>query len=157
MDPAKRFLEYATAFEQTYADDDWSRLEPYFSEDAVYSSTGEAPLGGRWQGRRQVLEHLRQIGGKLDEANTVRALFQVREQLLAYSHVVGEPLGEPTRGEDFFELAWRATYCKAGCPDLVFEGTERATFEGERIRLLEDVNEEGADRRIQEYMARHLS
>ena len=66
MDPAKRFLEYATAFEQTYADDDWSRLEPYFSEDAVYSSTGEAPLGGRWQGRRQVLEHLRQSLDALD-------------------------------------------------------------------------------------------
>lgn len=30
------FIEYATAFEFTYADDDWSRLEPFFHEDAVY-------------------------------------------------------------------------------------------------------------------------
>jgi hypothetical protein len=38
----------------------------------------------------------------------------------------------------------------------VFEGIERATFEGDRIRLLEDLIEDGADRRIQEYLARYF-
>ncbi len=52
MEPAKQFLEYATAFEQTFADDDWARLKPYFAADAVYAVTGEAPLGGRWEGRK---------------------------------------------------------------------------------------------------------
>jgi hypothetical protein len=44
MGPAKRFLEYAAAFEQTFVDDDWTQLEPYFTADAIYVVTGEAPL-----------------------------------------------------------------------------------------------------------------
>ncbi len=40
--------------------------------------------------RELLLQHLRLIREKLDEASSVRALFQVREQLLAYSHVVGD-------------------------------------------------------------------
>jgi hypothetical protein len=37
-----RYREYAQAFEDAYADDDWSRLEAYFTEDAVYDG-GEGP------------------------------------------------------------------------------------------------------------------
>ena len=33
----KVFMDYAAAFEQTYVDDDWSRLAQYFSEDAPCS------------------------------------------------------------------------------------------------------------------------
>jgi hypothetical protein len=141
MGPAERFLEYASAFEQTYVDDDWTRLEPYFTEDAIYAVTGEAPLGGRWKGRKQLLEHLRESVDELDRRFDER-------------HV--EPLGEPTVGENSFEIGWRGTYKKAGCPDLVFGGRERATFEGDRIRLLEDLMEEGADRTIQAYVAQHF-
>ena len=36
MTIVERFLAYATDFEKTLADDDWSRLRQYFSEDAVY-------------------------------------------------------------------------------------------------------------------------
>jgi hypothetical protein len=141
MEPAKQFLEYATAFEQTFADDDWARLKPYFAADAVYAVTGEAPLGGRWEGRKQVLEHLRESVNELDRRFDERRV---------------EPVGTPTIGENSFEMSWRGTYRKAGCPDLVFEGAERATFEGGRILLLEDTIEDGADRRIQDYMARYF-
>ena len=53
-------------------------------------------------------------------------------------------------------MRWRGIYRKDGCPDLVFGVTERATFEGDRIVLLEDSMEDGADRRIQDYLARHF-
>ena len=141
MEPAKRFLEYATAFEQTFIDDDWARLEPYFTEGAIYTVTGGPPLGGRWEGRAQVLEHLRDSLNELDRRFDERRV---------------EVLGEPTIGDTSFEMAWRATYEKAGCPELVIDGTERASFEGDRIFLLEDAMEEGADRRMQEYMARYF-
>lgn len=36
----QRFVEYAQAFEKTYVDDDWTRLEPYFAPDAVYRVVG---------------------------------------------------------------------------------------------------------------------
>ena len=142
MEPAKRFIAYAAAFEQTFIDDDWTRLEPYFAEDAVYVVTGEAPLGGRWEGRERILEHLRDSVNRLDRKFGARRI---------------EPVGSPKIGEDSFEMGWRSTYSKLGCPDLVFGGSERATFEGDRILLLEDVIEEGADRRIRAYLARYFS
>ncbi len=141
MEPAKRFLEYATSFEQTFSDDDWARLEPYFAEGIIYSVTGGPPLGGRWQGKRQVLEHLRDSLNELDRRFDERRV---------------EVVGAPTIGDTSFEMVWRATYEKAGCPELVIDGTERASFEGDLILLLEDMLEAGTDRRIQEYMARYL-
>ncbi len=50
----------------------------------------DAEYAEREDSRELLLEHLRQIRGKLDEANSVRALTQVREQLLAFSQVVGD-------------------------------------------------------------------
>ena len=130
MEPAKRFAEYAAAFEETFADDDWGRLEPYFTEDAIYAVTGGPPFGGRWEGRKQLLQQLCKSVNEVDRTFDERFL---------------ELLGTPTIGENTFEVSWRGTYTKAGCPDLVFEGTERATFEGDRIRLLEDVIEDNVD------------
>ncbi len=130
MEPAKRFTEYAAAFEETFADDDWSRLEPYFTEDAIYAVTGGPPFGGRWEGRKQLLQHL------CESLNGVDRTFDER---------VLELLGTPTIGENSVKVQWRVTYTKAGQPDVVAEGTERATFEGDRIRLLEDVIEDNVD------------
>ena len=36
MDPLQRFGEYAADFEKTFEDDDWSRLNAYFDENASY-------------------------------------------------------------------------------------------------------------------------
>ncbi len=36
MDVLQQFGLYAAEFELTYKDDDWSRLYPYFTDDAVY-------------------------------------------------------------------------------------------------------------------------
>ena len=141
MDAARRFLEYAAAFEQTFQDDDWTRLEPYFAEDAVYAVTGEPPLGGRRIIKKKILSHLREVLDQLDRRFDARRV---------------EPVGQPAVGDASFEFGWRASYQKAGCPDLSFEGTERVEFEGDRILLLEDRMEDGSDRRIQEYIARYL-
>ena len=37
-----RYQAYADAFEESYVDDDWSRMEQYFTEDAVYEGDPEA-------------------------------------------------------------------------------------------------------------------
>lgn len=49
-----RFVAYATAFEEAYAGDDWSKLTPYFTEDAVYHFLAAPPLGGKFEGRTAV-------------------------------------------------------------------------------------------------------
>ena len=44
-----RFKAYADAFEESFEDDDWSRIEPFFTEDAVYiepfSGSTDAAVG----------------------------------------------------------------------------------------------------------------
>jgi len=141
MDAARRFLEYAGAFEQSLADDDWSRLEPFFALDAVYSATGGPPLGGRWEGRERVLAQLRESVNQLDRRFDARRV---------------ELLGAPVADAGSFEMTWRATYEKAGCPDLIIGGIERAMFEDGLIRELEDEMEDGVDQRIQDFMARYF-
>ena len=45
MGIADRYRAYAEAFEESLVDDDWSRIEPFFTEDAVYQ--GEPDARGR--------------------------------------------------------------------------------------------------------------
>ena len=40
MTNLSRFMAYAAAFEQTFADDNWQRLEPFFTPDATYRVSG---------------------------------------------------------------------------------------------------------------------
>ena len=55
---------------------------PSLYEDAEYPDKNDA--------RRLLLDHLGHIRDRLDEADSVRDMFGVREQLLAYSQVVGD-------------------------------------------------------------------
>ena len=55
MGIVERFTEYAQVFEEAYDSDDWSVLEPYFTEDAVYDFIAGPPLGGRHESRATIL------------------------------------------------------------------------------------------------------
>ena len=54
----KVFMDYAAAFEQTFIDDDWSRLAPFFSEDATYEVRG-GPMACNISGRDAIFAGLR--------------------------------------------------------------------------------------------------
>ena len=140
MEHARHFIQYAADFEKTYEDDDWSRLECYFTDDAVYAVTGEAPLGGEWSGREALLQHLHDIVDDLDRR------FETR---------VVEMVGAPEVGENTIAFDWKGTYKNEGEPDLVFGGREEATYSEGRIVRLVDTMEEGADLRIQAWLEAH--
>jgi len=123
MDALTRFQEYAAAFEEVFRSDDWSALEPYFTEDAVYEILGGPPFGGRHQGRDAVFTHLK---GSLDGFDR---RFASREL---------ELLEGPALREGSVWLRWRASYKSPGLPELVIDGEETVSFEGDRIRRLED-------------------
>jgi len=52
------FMAYAAAFEQTFADDNWQRLEPFFAEDATYEVSG-IPGGGVMHGRDAIFRGIK--------------------------------------------------------------------------------------------------
>lgn len=124
MSKIPRFALYAAAFEKAYASNDWSLIEPYFTEGAVYEVKDvPAPLGGAQEGREAILAYFPRVLDAFDRR------FATREVKL---------LEGPREGGDCVWIRGAAIYTAAGVPDLYFELEEQAWFDGDRIRRLED-------------------
>lgn len=136
MSITDRYQAYADAFEESYEDDDWTRIEPFFTEDAVYEGDPEDA-----RGRAAVLAKLKGGVDAFDRRMDSRTPdFQA-----------------PTAEGDTVSVNWKVTYTKADCPDLVISGQEIAVFEGDRIALLRDVFDPAALESMGEWMATHGS
>jgi len=133
MDYIQRFLDYAAAFEQTFVDDDWTRLEQYFTADAVYLP-GD---GSKADGRGAVLDTLRASVNGLDRRFASRT----------------PSFDPPTADGNVVTLRWRVLFTAPGVPDLEVRGREYATFDGDAIARLEDVFDDAAG--IGRYLAQH--
>jgi hypothetical protein len=135
MSIAERYLAYADAFEETYEDDDWSRIEPFFTEDAVYESgPGEDAVG-----RDAVLAKLKSGVDGLDRKMDART----------------PHFESPAVEGDTLRMDWTVTYSKAGLPDLVLSGVEIAVFEGDRIARLRDEIDPETAKAMGEWIAEH--
>ena len=140
MNIVERFLEYAQAFEDAYDSDDWSLLEPYFTEDAVYDFVAGPPLGGRHEGRATVLRDFQAAVNGFDRRFSSRRV---------------EFLEGPMEKNGEVWMRWAATFTPDGAPDCRVEGEERAVFEGDRISLLEDKASDEECQRLGAYMQAH--
>jgi hypothetical protein len=130
-----RYLAYADAFEESFVDDDWSRIEPFFTESAVYEGEPDA------QGRAAVIAKLKGGVDAFDRRMDSRRI----------------EFEKPTTDGDTLVVRWKGTYTKKGRPDLVISGTETAIFEGDRIARLRDTFDAGAQKAMGEWMAAHGS
>ena len=134
MSIIERYRAYADAFEESYEDDDWSRIEQYFSEDAVYEGEPEDAVG-----RAAVLAKLKGGVDGFDRRMDSRTPdFQT-----------------PTVDGDTLTMKWRVSYTKADLPDLVISGVETAVFRGDRIARLTDTLDPEAQKGMGEWMAKH--
>jgi len=134
MGIAERYQAYADAFELTYADDDWSRIEPYFTDDAVYEGGGE------------------------DAAGRAAVIAKLRDGVNAFDRKMDSRTPEfqtPAVDGDTLTMRWAVTYAKAGVPDLVISGLETAVFRGDRIARLRDDLDPEAARAMGAWMAAH--
>jgi len=133
-----RFNEYAATFEDVFKSGDWSRLEPYFTEAAVYEILGGEPFAGRYEGRQAVIEYLKRSVEGFDQRFEDRELTTLKAE---------------ERGDSVW-IQWRITY-RVGGAELSIEGEETATFEGNRIVRLEDRFSPEASALTQEFFAQH--
>jgi hypothetical protein len=140
MQPVQRFGEYAATFEKVFTTDDWSLLEPFFTEDAVYDVKPDGPLGGRHEGREAVFAALKQSLDSFDRRFDAREL---------------ELLEGPELRDGAVWMRWRVTYRLDGAPELALEGEETAHFDDGRIRLLADRFDDGVTERTQAWLAEH--
>ena len=140
MGQSERYVAYATAFEEAYASDDWSKLEPFFTEDAVYEFIAPAPFGGKYEGRAAVLAQFKNSVNGLDRRFDSRKV---------------EVLEGPVEKNGSVWIRWAAIYTLTGAPDCRMEGEERAVFTHDRISRLEDSLTASEAGRIGAYFAQH--
>jgi hypothetical protein len=128
-----RYQAYADAFELSFEDDDWSRIESFFTEDAVYEGDPDA------RGRDAVLAKLRGGVDAFDRNMDSRT----------------PDFQPPTLEGDTVTVNWSMTYTKAGAPDLLISGVETAVFEGDRISLLRDTFDPDSQKTLEQWMTQH--
>ena len=135
-----RFVAYAGAFEEAYASDDWLKLEPFFTEDAAYHFIAAPPFGGKFEGRTAVFAQFKNSVNGFDRRFDTRKV---------------DVLEGPIEKDGGVWLRWRASYTRAGIPDLVMEGEERAVFVGDRMKLLEDRASDAEAQKVGAYFGQH--
>ena len=135
MSDLELFQAYADAFEETYTDDNWQRLEGCFSQNAIYAP-GD---GTEAVGRAQVIARLRDGVNDLDRRFDSRSLSAT----------------PPSSEGDTISLSWKLTFSKVGAPDLTATGVEHATYANGVISHLEDVFDEGVVDGLGKWMAEH--
>ncbi len=140
MSATSRFLEYAQAFERAFRTDEWSVVEPFFADGAVYETVAGPPFGALHQGRAAVLEAFKESLDGFDRR------FDARE----VQFVEG-----PEERDGVVWMSWRVTYRVEGAPALVLEGEERAWFDGDRISRLEDRIAPAATERVLAFLESH--
>jgi hypothetical protein len=137
MDSLSRFLEYAGAFEQTYEDDDWTRITPYFASDAVYSVESKA-FGCVIVGAEAIAAGIRKSVNGFDRR------FDEREI---------EVLGSPEVAVDEVRLAWNVHYRKEGVEPYVLRGRTTVRFRDGLIVAMTDHYDATADAAFAEWQS----
>lgn len=123
MDILQRFLAYAADFERTLADDDWTRLEDYFADDAVYEVRGIPALAARMDGKAAI------FNGMQKSLNGFDRVFSSRD-------ITPEP---PQIDGDTLRLRWTVTYHRDGTPPFVLRGDSEVHYRDGRIVHLIDT------------------
>lgn len=139
MSAARRFLAYAAAFEETYADDDWERIKPFFASDVVYVVESEV-FGARLVGPDAVAAGIQKSLDGFDRRFTERKL---------------EASGPPTAEGDRFEIGWCARYSREGVETLVVNGSSSVRVRDGKIYEMVDRYDAEADRALREWQARN--
>lgn len=109
----ERFAAYAAAFETAYATDDWTVLEPHFTEDAVNELNG-----ARVEGRPAVVAAFRDAVAMFDRRFDSRTM-QIVEG--------------PTIEDGVVHIKTHGVYRRNGVAPLELLGEEWFHFDGDRI------------------------
>jgi hypothetical protein len=121
MDILQRFMAYAGDFEKTLADDDWTRVKPYFADDAVYEV--KASFGCRLTGPNAICAGIKKSLNGFDRKFDRRDI---------------EVLGQPEVDGDEMRVSWRVVYHKSGLAPYTLEGRSLARYRDGKIVYLSD-------------------
>lgn len=135
--PTQILGTYAAAFEETYKDDDWKRLERFFADDAVYSVVNLGAASCSIRGRDAILAGFRNSVDGFDRRFDSRTI---------------ELVAGPVENGTNVRVEWNATYTSAGRPDAVISAFTVARVAGGRIVELFDVYDAGVEEGFAEWL-----
>ncbi len=126
------FMNCAAAFEETYVDDDWSRLKPFFTENATYEVRG-GPLTCAIEGREAILIGLKKSVDGLDRRCDERVL-----EVKGGPHMRAVPAGQQV------SLDWVASYRRGDSPVIGLPGRSVFTVADGYITAMRDEYDDAA-------------
>jgi hypothetical protein len=135
----EKFTAYAKDFEQTFIDDDWTRLNGYFADDAVYEVRGVG-FGCDLLGRSNIFRGIKRSLDNFDRRFDSRKI---------------EVTSVPEVSEDTFSASWTVTYTKAGAPPFLLRGHTVVTYAGGRIIEMIDSYTEEMGREAAAWISQH--
>ena len=136
----EQLAAYAMAFEQTFADDDWSRLQPHFAPNAEREVLGGGMLAYHSVGRDALITDLHRNVADMDRRFDLR---------------IPEVLAGPDEREGVLWMNWRLTLWRAGIPDLVVEGSHGTWHRDGRITRIEERVSDEVGARVEAFLAEH--
>ena len=137
MNPVQPFMKYAAAFEETFADDDWTRLGPYFTPDATYTIESDR-YAAQLEGPDAIFAGMKRSLDGLDRRYSGREI-----AVTDGPHVEGDTL----------RADWSVTYTREGWTPYVLRGRTTATLaEDGRIAALVDAFDAETTREIDAWM-----
>lgn len=139
-DLVARFLAYAQAFEQTYQDDDWHRLEPFVAPDVVYRVLGSPGFDCVVEGRGAVFAAIRRFLDGFDRRCVRR---------------VSPGATPPVVEGDRLHVFGSATYRRGDSDELLLEIELVTEFREGLIVCLSDVYPLANRDRTRAWLARH--
>jgi hypothetical protein len=123
MTKLDRFMAYAAAFEQTYTDDDWTRLASFFTEDVTYQVSG-LPAACTIHGRDAMFAGMKKSIDGFDRRMRKRRIV---------------PTAPPVASGDTVTFQGFVTYERDGAPPIDLHATLVATFDGDLICQMHDT------------------
>ena len=139
----KVFMDYAAAFEQTFIDDDWSRLAPFFSEDATYEVRG-GPMACNISGRDAIFAGLRKSIDGMDRRCSDR-----RIELTESPNVID------TDTDQELSIGWKVTYQYGDAPKMVLPGRSVFTVADGVIVAMRDDYDDAEMEEVGAWMLKH--
>jgi hypothetical protein len=122
MDTLQKFMAYAGDFEQTLADDDWTRLRRYFADDAVYEVKAEL-FGCRLTGPAAIFAGMKKSLDGFDRKFAKRDV-----EITSGPEITGDEMN----------MGWKVVYLKEGLPPFVLRGQSTVRYAGDKIAHLAD-------------------
>jgi hypothetical protein len=128
------FWAYAGDFEQTLADDDWSRLTKYFNDDAVYEVKAKS-FGCKLEGPPAIFAGMKKSLDGFDRKFAGRTI-DVKERDI---------------DGDEMRMTWEVHYHKQGVSNFTLRGDSLVRYRDGKIAYMCDHYEPGVENELAEW------